>query len=339
MRAADLWARYKLVWKRRRLLWCALRSRHALKQVQNRTSIVSQDAILAFVCVRNEISRLPHMLDHYRKLGVSHFLIVDNDSTDGTVSFLENQPDVSLWQTSAKYREARFGLDWMNWLLLRYGHGHWCLHVDADELLTFAHSDAAGLPELTKWLDGRGQTAFGALMLDLYPSGKLDELPTSDNPMDHLQWFDPAPYRARRQVPLNNLWVQGGVRERVFFADTPNASPTLNKLPLIRWHWRYVYVNSTHSLLPRSLNMAYDGPNGTSPSGVLLHTKFQPHVIEKSIEDRERQQHFHDPAKYANYYERIQSAPTLWNEQSVKYESWRQLVELGLLNPADFKGF
>ncbi|MEP6067367.1 MAG: glycosyltransferase family 2 protein [Paracoccaceae bacterium] len=339
MRAADLWARYKLVWKRRRLLWRAIRSRHVLNPVQNRTSLVSRDAILTFVCVRNEMSRLPHMLDHYRKLGVSHFLIVDNDSTDGTVSFLEKQPDVSLWQTSATYREARFGLDWMNWLLLRYGRGHWCLYVDADELLTFAHSDTVGLPELTRWLDERGQVAFGALMLDLYPARKLDEPPASENLMDHLQWFDAGPYRAQRQSPLNNLWVQGGVRERVFFADTPHASPTLNKLPLIRWHWRYVYVNSTHSALPRSLNMTYDGPSGTSPSGVLLHTKFQPEIIEKSVEDRVRQQHFHDPTKFAAYYDLIQNAPTLWNDQSVKYEDWQQLAELGLLNPADFKAF
>ena len=338
MRAADLWAWYKLVWKRRRLLWRAIRSRHVLTISQDRTSAISPDAVLAFVCVRNEIFRLPHMLDYYRKLGVSHFLIVDNDSTDGTVPFLENQTDVSLWRTSAKYREARFGLDWMNWLLMRHGHGHWCMYVDADELLTFAHADTADLQELTKWLDEQGQVAFGALMLDLYPHGKLDETPLTDDPMEHLRWFDASPYRTQRQSPLNNLWVQGGLRERVFFADDAKASPTLNKLPLIKWHWRYAYVNSTHSILPRSLNMAYDGPNGTAPSGVLLHTKFQADVIAKSAEDRVRQQHFHDPSKFVTYYDGIQAAPILWHDQSVEYEGWRQLADLGLLNAGGFKG-
>ena len=36
--------------------------------------------------MRNEKIRLPFFLRYYRNLGVNHFLIVDNDSTDGTRS-------------------------------------------------------------------------------------------------------------------------------------------------------------------------------------------------------------------------------------------------------------
>ena len=52
------------------------------------------------------------MLDHHRKLGVRHFLIVDNASTDGTAQLLD-QPDISLWTTSASYKASRFGMDWL----------------------------------------------------------------------------------------------------------------------------------------------------------------------------------------------------------------------------------
>ncbi len=336
MGVSDFWTWYKLVWKRRRLLWRAFRSRHTLNPIQNRLTNTTADSVLVFVCVRNEMGRLPHFLDYYRRLGVSHFLIVDNDSSDGTAAFLAEQNDVSLWSTEASYREARFGLDWISYLLMRYGHDRWCLHVDADELLDFAHSDTKSILDLTHWLSDAGQVAFGALMLDLYPRGKLDATRTSLDPLEHLQWFDAGPYRSKRQKPLENLWVQGGARERMFFSDQTERSPTLNKLPLVRWHWRYAYVNSTHSILPRHLNRFYDGPNGDTPSGVLLHTKFLPEVISKSEEDRHRKQHFHDPDRFATYYEAVETAPVLWHEASTKLEDWRQLEKLGMLKPGDF---
>lgn len=326
---------YRLVWKRRRLFWRALRSRHVLTR-KSASPGHAPDVLLCFMCVRNEMGRLPFALDYYRNLGVQTFFIVDNDSTDGTLDYLSRQQDINLWHTQSSYRAARFGLDWMNWLLFRYGHGHWCLHVDADELLVYAHSDTRDLIELTKWLDARRQKAFGALMLDLYPDAPLGEGAPTENPLDYLTHFDPGPYRATRQDPMQNLWVQGGARERAFFADTPQQSPTLNKLPLVRWNRRYAYVNSTHSMLPLRLNHLYGGPGSETPSGVLLHTKFLPEVAEKSREDLSRRQHFHDPDKFKGYYATIADHPNLHHPGSARYEGWQQLAALNLLTPGGF---
>lgn len=331
----ELWDAYKLRWKRRRLLWRAFRSRHQLKTVRVR---VPSEGVLGVMCLRNEMGRLPYTLAHYRKLGVAHFLVVDNESTDGSGGYLADQPDVSLWRTGASYRAARFGLDWQNWLLMTYGHGRWCLTVDADELLVFAHHDRLDLNDLTQWLEATDQPAFGALMLDLYPDAPLGAGPMPEDPLDHLRFFDPEPYRNVRQAPLQNLWTQGGARERVFFAETPNKSPTLNKLPLVKWNRRFAYVNSTHSILPRGLNHLYDGPGGQMPSGVLLHTKFLPEVISKSNEDLGRKQHFHDPDQFQDYYEAISTGPTLWHDGSIEYAGWSQLAALGLLTPGHFGG-
>ena len=124
-------------WKRRRLLWRAFRSRHALTPLHDRTAAIRPGDVLAFCVLRNEAERLPHFLSHYRRLGVAHFLVVDNASDDGSAALLD-APDISVWQTGASYKAARFGLDWLNWLLLRHGHGHWCLTVDADEILVYA---------------------------------------------------------------------------------------------------------------------------------------------------------------------------------------------------------
>jgi len=75
-----------------------------------------------FATIRNEFDRLDAFLEHYRSLGVRHFLVVDNGSEDGSAEFLQTQPDVSLWVTHASYRQSRFGVDWLTWLQIKFGH-------------------------------------------------------------------------------------------------------------------------------------------------------------------------------------------------------------------------
>ncbi|WP_435661205.1 glycosyltransferase family 2 protein [Leisingera caerulea] len=326
---------YRMRWKRRRMLWRALRARRQMTRLADRTGQSPQEGVLVFTVLRNEITRLPFFLEHYRRLGAVHFLAVDNGSDDGSAEFLADQPDVSLWRAAGSYRDTRFGLDWLGWLLIRYGHGRWCLTVDADELLVYSGMEAHGLGALAQRLEQQGRTGFGALMLDLYPKGPLGTqgYAPGQDPCEVLQWFDAGPYRAARQQPMGNLWVQGGARERVFFPDQPERSPTLNKLPLVRWNRRYAYINSTHSMLPPRLNAQYGGPGGTVPSGVLLHTKFLPEIVSRSATEKQRQQHFHTPQQFDAYYDRIAQAPDLWHQESVRYRGPDQLAELGLMTP------
>jgi len=323
----------RLRWRRQCALWRSFRARHQLQVVADRTSAIARDDILAVSVLRNEITRLPYFLEHYRRLGVAQFLVVDNDSDDGSAGYLASQPDVSLWHSAHSYHASRFGLDWLTWLQIKYAHGHWCLMVDVDELLIYSGDETHDLQALTTWLDQKGQAGFGALMLDLYPKGRLDQhdyMPGQD-PREVIRWFDPVHYRAERQAPMGNLWVQGGARERVFFQDDPQRSPTLNKIPLVKWNRRYSYVNSTHSLLPPRLNMLYDGPGGVLPSGVLLHTKFLPEIVSKSATEKQRQQHFSRPAEFDHYYDKLSTAPDLWHSGSVKLHGSEPLEQLGLM--------
>jgi hypothetical protein len=334
----SLWGAYLMRLWRRRLLWRAFRARHQLRVLVNRTAAINPQDLLLVSVQRNEASRLPYFLEYYRARGVSHFLFVDNDSDDGSTQYLTQQPDVSVWHTARSYRASRYGLDWLTWLQIRYCHRHWCLTADADELLIYDGDDRYDLRDLTALLDHQGRAGFGALMLEPYPKGALDgaAYQPGQDPMTLLDWFDPGPYRAERQAPLGNLWLQGGVRERVFFADEPRKSPTLNKLPLIKWHRRYTYVNSTHSVLPPGLNALYDGPGETAPAGVLLHTKFLPEIVSKSAIEKTRAQHFARPDEMDGYYDALTRAPDLHGPQSVQYQGAQQLVELGLMPAIDW---
>lgn len=330
----DLWRAYRLRMRRRWLLGRALRRRRQLVVVADRTAEIAPGDILGFMCVRNEMQRLPFVLDHHRRLGVRQFLIVDNASTDGTAEFLATRPDVSLWRTSASYKAARFGMDWLIWLLIRHGHGHWCLTLDADEILVYPHWPTRCLRALTDWLDRQGQTALGALTVDLYPAGRVSEgaHAPGDDPLTVLRWFDSGNYQVQVQPRMGNLWIQGGARARAFFASDPRRAPTLNKIPLVRWHWRYAYVNSTHALLPPRLNRVYATDGGMLTSGALLHTKFLPGIIDRAAEEKARGEHFADGAQYASYYDRLTADPVLHCAASTQFTGWRQLEALGLMS-------
>lgn len=324
------WQSYRLRWKRRYLLGRAIRRRGQLSTEVDRTAGIRADDILLFSTMRNEVARIPHFLDYYRRLGVGHFLVVENDSTDETADLLARQPDVSLWRTARSYKAARFGMDWLTWLQFRFGHGHWSVTVDADELLTFPHAADGGLNRLTRWLEERSIASFGAVMVDMYPKGRLDAgtYRPGDDPVASLGWFDADNFFATPRRNMNSQVLRGGVRLRAFFADQPERAPTMNKVPLVHWNRRSAYLSSTHVILPPRLNMTDDD---AVPSGALLHTKFLPGVSARAREEKARGEHFANSSLYLDYYDRLASGGSLWSKRSREYIGWEQLVELGLM--------
>ena len=176
------WGTYRLRLERKRRLWRAFRRRRELHPVSVRTGQIRRGDILLFCTQRNERIRLPYFLRYYRDLGVNHFFFVDNDSDDGSRDYLAEQADCSLWTTQASYRRARFGVDWLNWLQMRHGHGHWTLVVDPDEFFVYPFCDTRPLGALTDWLDTMSIRSFPAMLLDMYPGGALDAQPRGPEP-------------------------------------------------------------------------------------------------------------------------------------------------------------
>ena len=315
-----------------------MRKRRELKRVVDRSSQIKTDDILCFSTLRNERIRLPYFLEYYRDQGVGHFFIVDNDSDDGSLAYLTSQPDVSIWSTRASYKRSRFGVDWLNALQMKHAHGHWTLTVDPDEFLVYPFCDTRPLRALTDWLDASSIKSFSAMLLDMYPKGRLDEEPYREgqNPMEIASWFDSGNYTIERNHRFTNLWIQGGPRARVFFPDAPEKAPALNKVPLVKWDKRYVYVSSTHMLLPRGLNQVYDEWGGEKASGVLLHAKFLDTFGAKAKEELERSQHYAASVEYKAYAERLKDDPQLWCKWSERYINWRQLEILGLMSKGNW---
>ena len=334
----SIFAKYRLRLERKRWQIRAFRKRRELKPVVSRVSLISPDDILLFCTLRNERVRLPYFLRYYRDLGVDHFLFVDNDSDDGSREYLLRQPDVSVWGTPYSYKRSRFGVDWLTWLLGKYGHGHWTISVDADEFFVYPFCDTRPLRALTDWLDASSIKAFGAMLLDMYPKGPINEQPYREgqDPFEIAAWFDSGNYMISRNKLYGNLWIQGGPRARTFFTDKPERAPALNKIPLVKWHRDYTYVSSTHMLLPRGLNQVYDEWGGEKASGCLLHAKFLDTFTAKAQEEMERRQHYADSHEYKSYKAGLNAHPDMWCKWSERYINWRQLEILGLMSKGNW---
>jgi hypothetical protein len=329
---------YRLRLRRQRLLWRAFRRRRELSSVANRMATCPAQPILLFSTLRNERIRLPYFLDYYRKLGVDHFVLVDNGSDDGSREYLAAEPDVSLWSTGASYKRSRFGMDWLMHLLRRHGREKWCLTVDVDEFLVFPFCETRPLRALTDWLDSSGTRTFSAMLLDMYPKGAMHEQPYREgqNPFEIAQYFDSGNYSIRRNPGLRNLWIQGGPRARLYFTEDPKEAPAMNKIPLVKWDPSYAYVSSTHMMLPRGLNLVYEEAGGEKPSGCLLHAKFLDTFAAKAEEELRRGQHYAESQEYRAYREGITRERDLWCNWSEKYINWRQLETLGLMSKGNW---
>ncbi|MEL7211186.1 MAG: glycosyltransferase family 2 protein [Pseudomonadota bacterium] len=329
---------YRLRLRRKRFRLRAYRKSRELVAAVNRTSQIKPGDVLSFTTQRNERIRLPYFLRYYRDMGVNHFFFVDNDSDDGSLEYLQDQSDVSVWSTQGSYKRSRFGVDWLNYLQLKYAHGHWSLVVDPDEFLVYPFCDTRPIQALTDWLDASSIKSFSAMLLDMYPKGPLNDTPYHEgqDPIEIASWFDSGNYTIERNKRFGNLWIQGGPRARVFFADKPERAPALNKIPLVKWHRNYAYASSSHMLLPRGLNQVYDEWGGEKASGCLLHAKFLNTFPQKAQEELERKQHYANSHEYRAYAAGLQENPDLWCKWSEKYINWRQLEILGLMSKGNW---
>jgi glycosyltransferase involved in cell wall biosynthesis len=284
--------------------------------------------ILCFLVVRNESLRLPAVLDHHRRIGIDHFFVVDNGSTDDTRELIAQQPDVTLYSAEGSYTGSRFGLNWIHPLLDEFATNHWSLTIDADELFVYPNCERLELRAFCDLLEGKGASAVCSIMLDMYSDRPIAE--TSYAPGGSLlqvcPYFDSGPYGVVKGSGfLPGFELRGGPRLRVFSDKNSSVgSPTISKIPLVRWHPSYRYTSSTH-YIRGNLSLS-------NLMGALLHFKFLFDFRERAKSEAFRGEHFAGGREYKTYAQKLSKDEllTFYHSGSVRYESSRQLAGLEL---------
>ena len=180
-------------------------------------------------------------------------------------------------------------------------------------------------------MDGAGAKAVFAVMLDMYsdkPFGEIGYKPGQPF-LDYAPFFDPKPVytRSMNRFPYAELF--GGVRERIFLAEAPDIhSPTISKVPLVRWYKGLKFAMAQHALL------------GNLPLGpvraALLHFKMFDDLPVKCESASVRREYYEEGREYRILAEAIRKAPnrSFYDPKySVRYEGAAQLVALGLTHP------
>jgi len=322
----------------------------------------------AYLVVRNEAARLPHLLDHHRALGVERFFVADNGSTDGGPDFLASQPDCHLHRAEGSFAASNCGMDWINAMAERHGEGNWCLFIDADELLAYPHAERVPLKDFCAGLDARGEEGVFALLLDMYPRGTVaGAVYAPGTPfLDACPHHDPD-YRIRRKprlrpggTPFLEVEAVGGPRLRRFYPELAGAGPyriaLLRALRGLRRHpaGRALGLGRLPlgTAIPPDLTKVplMKGAPGrrwltnhrTTPlrlSGVraaLLHFKFLADFHARAASEAGRGEHWDGGNEYARYRACLAVEPgmTLFHDRSETYRSTARLVELGVMNSA-----
>jgi hypothetical protein len=276
---------------------------------------------VAVLIVKDEAPRFPFLLKYYRELGIEHFLVIDNRSTDGLSEFLKNEDDVSTYFADGAFGNARYGIDWVNLALHRHCRDKWVLMIDADEFLVVP--GASTVMQVSDALEEAGKRSLQAMMLDMYSYRKTDEnkVPAGVDPLEVCSLYDSTGYYSRWDARSNVTWTKGGVRGRLFFPDAIWSGPALNKTPLLRWKRGDYFIKAAHQLVPRSVN----GGN-VLPQGVLLHFKFTVEGASKVIDPTVKSQHTEEYEAYSAVAD-----SEFVGDQTVAYRGPQALVDEGIL--------
>ena len=183
------------------------------------------DRIRVFTVIRNERWRLPWFFSYYRALGVDEFYVVDNDSTDGSLELLLEQPDVRVFHTDTPYRIGRSGMVWLNHLTAQFNAG-WNVYVDVDEALVYDDIESHGLRGLTDHMDRHGHDIACGQMVDMFAVETPGEEPTEaiHDFVTEYPYFDHTYQRVpTHQCPY--FFTTGGIRRLAATGENQTKSP------------------------------------------------------------------------------------------------------------------
>ena len=223
---------------------------HQVTLAQDNLGALSKSAFLLITTCRNEGFRLPAFLNHYRRLGFEHFVIVDNESTITCASLVKDAPDVTVYSAHGSFKAARFGIPWVNSILGRHANGKWVIHVDPDEYLVYPGCDTVPIRDYAAQLKRAGMRGLPVIMLDMYSDRPVTEnkVRPGQDPLEVCPYFDGNTYVEVRENPLSVKHIRGGPRLRLFPDGT--KGPMLNKTPLLFWSQPVAYARCANEVWP-----------------------------------------------------------------------------------------
>ncbi len=291
---------------------------------------VGPRGLVVCALVRNGACYIPAFLEHYRAFGDTHFVFLDNGSSDNFLDLVGNEPDITVLSTSLAYKTHKY--IFKQYLARKFGRGRWVAMVDIDELLDVPLRGRATFADVIDYLEAHHYTAVTAQMLDMFSDRDLGDVGHGDaaDLKTAFPWYELADI-ARGPIDNKKLgnrianseiqWRFGGIRERHF-----GVKPMLTKYPLVKMVRAIrVVPNSAHTV--KNARIA-------DFSAVLLHYKFMDDFATRAENAVARGAYYDDSAEYRAYLMRLNSRAnfSLKTEDSRYLAGVDQLVDEGFLD-------
>lgn len=216
--------------------------------------------------VKNDLQRMKLLINHYRKLGVKCFAILDDHSDDGTYEFLLEQPDVIIFKSGKGYSTVRRQV-WLNKMVSLLGLNRWYIVVDSDELFDYENSHSVNIEDFIKELEHANKTRVKCVLLDMFSPNSLysDNVVSPKDIETEYCMYLPDYFLEKNMFDTS---VKGGARNLLFFEQSKNIpAPVVSKYPLIKMMEGDILINS-HYNFPFNRNLP------GVPETILKHFKF-----------------------------------------------------------------
>ena len=315
----------RALWKTRKLIHYIPQvhaGRFANLQRMDENPLPPGDALALYTCIRDERDRLPWFFGYYRRLGVEHFVVIDNGSTDGSTEYLLSQSGTTVFRTDDSYHGAFSGMVWINHLKSRLSPAAWVLYADVDEALVYDGCERRSVADLAETLDMAGHEAFTAFMLDMFStdaSGETGKGPDVDYVTRYPLYLPQIQVTPKPLCPY--LQIRGGIRS--LFA----TGEELTKTPLVKSGADIDFLQSSHNVTPARVS---------DMTGVLLHYKIIDGIAEEAARVLQHQTRSpHCRARYAKYRD-APDLPELIGAAMADVRTYRapdDLVTAGLMTP------
>ena len=204
------------------------RSNNDLRIVAGKDTASSSFTLLSLL--KNEFYFLPAFLSHYRRLGVQRFIFLNDNSNDGSVEYLLDQPDTILVESDHSYgdpvstpsslskipRNLRMMVLWRSIMHDMFADERWALQVDIDE---FVHLPAgATFQDVVARLERENVTEAWGVMLDVYPPTihDLRHLAHQDQLQENLLWYFDGEQHLKLRKGQRPKLLHPGARARLY---------------------------------------------------------------------------------------------------------------------------
>lgn len=283
------------------------------------------DDVILLCLVKNGEPWIEEFLNYHLKLGVKHFVFLDNMSSDRTIEIAERHDNVTILQTSFPF--AAGNDDRMrDYLLKRFGRNRWTLTCDIDEFFDYPFSDRITLKDLVEYLNRNNYTALVTQLCDMYPE-RISRFETKKFDRKKHKFFDDnidrlpycfKPYTGKKVCTDISIY-EGGIRKKLF-----KTAPYLTKHALL------YYSKGTER--SRSIHFLQSGRIADF-SAVLFHYKFISNFYEIVKEAVRFEQHTLKSKYYKEYFEVIKDRKALEfkHKNSMVLEDVDDLIKTGFL--------